>query len=151
MEQTQAGPTTTRQRLRLWHPPSPAHTGRHGSETAFSPARDQPEAAAQRGGAFSPAARGGFAGEEAPCRRGWAPRVRRFLTLCRGPGFHIPPGSSDTPMTRRLQAPPQAVSMHLFNWLSPEGVFETSSLKTFHRGIEIKHQRAGGYRREQSG
>lgn len=32
---------------------------------------------------------------------------------------------------------------HVFNWLSLGDVFETSSLKTFHCGAEIKLERAG--------
>lgn len=35
---------------------------------------------------------------------------------------------------------------HVFNWLSLGDVFETSSLKTFHCGAEIKLERAGVYR-----
>lgn len=40
---------------------------------------------------------------------------------------------------------------HVFNWLSLGDVFETSSLKIFHCGVEIKLERAGVYheRKEQ--
>ena len=66
-------------------------------------------------------------------------------------GGGMPPASilhqqiPDTLMTPTTSAS-TTNHFHVFNWLSLGDVFETSSLKTFHCGAEIKLERAGVYR-----
>ena len=61
------------------------------------------------------------------------------------PSFHASPANS-----RQSYDPKDSASttnhFNVFNWLSLGDVFETSSLKTFHCGAEIKLERAGVYR-----